>query len=242
MKKKRVIIMNGHPGSGKTTVSEMIAEQEKTMIRSSIDFVKEVAVDFFDWDGLKGEEDRKFLSNMKEFLNECTDLIEYDLECAYDNFMESDSRFLLIDIREVDEIEKYKRMFDAITVFIENPRAKKIATNSSDKQVEEAVYDYTISNHCSLDSLKMEVHRFIKEIEINNFKAELFLRRGETDQFIDYVSSVGEVFPIMYKWLKEQGIQYLYTRQWMNEENEIILDFGSHYTFFVIKNQKGLFL
>ena len=188
--KKQVIIINGHPGSGKTTVSKMIAEQEKTMIRSSIDFVKEIAVKFFGWDGLKREEDRKFLSNMKQFLNEYTDLIERDLRCAYDNFMKSDSRFLLIDIREVNEIEKYKKMFNAVTVFIDNPRVKKITTNPSDKQVEETVYDYTIKNHYCLDFLKMEVNRFIKELETNNFKAKLFLRKDGTDQFIDYVSSV----------------------------------------------------
>ena len=167
--KKQVIIINGHPGSGKTTVSKMIAEQEKTMIRSSIDFVKEVVVKFFGWDGLKREEDRKFLSNMKQFLNAYTDLIEQDLKCAYDNFMRSDSLFLLIDIREVDEIEKYKKMFDATTVFIDNPRAKKITTNSSDEQVEETVYDYTINNHQSLDFLRTEVSHFIGKIKTNNF-------------------------------------------------------------------------
>jgi hypothetical protein len=179
---------------------------------------------------------------MKQFLNKYTDLIECDLRYTYDNFMESDSRFLIIDIREVDEIEKYKKMFDAITVFIENPRAKKITTNSSDEQVEETVYDYTINNHQCLDSLKMEVNRFIQEIETNNFKAQLFLRGSGTDQFIDYVSSAKQALSIMSEWLKEQGIEHLYTRQWMNEENEIILDFGSHHTFFVIKNQRGLFL
>jgi len=200
--RKQVIIINGHPGSGKTTVSKMIAEQEKTMIRSSIDFVKEVAVKFFDWDELKREEDRKFLSNMKQFLNEYTDLIERDLKCTYDNFIESDYRFLLIDIREVDEIEKYKKMFNAITVFIDNPRAKKITTNPSDKQVEETIYDYTINNHYCLDFLKMEVNRFIKEL--NNFKAKLFLRKDGTDQFIDYVSSVEQALSVMNKWLKEQ--------------------------------------
>ena len=239
---KQVIIINGHPGSGKTTVAEIIAEQEKTMIRSSIDFVKEMAVYFFDWNGSKGEEDRKFLSDMKQFLNTCTDLIEQDLKCAYDKFMESDSRFLLIDIREANEIKKYKKMFNAITVFIENPRVKKITTNSSDKQVEETVYDYTISNRCCLDSLKLEVDRFIKEIETNNFKTELFLRKGGTDQFINYISSVEQAFSVMDEWLQEQGVKPLYVRQWMNPSNEIMLDFGSHNTFFVIKNQKGLFL
>lgn len=240
--KKQVIIINGHPGSGKTTVSEMIAEQEKTMIRSSIDFVKEVAVEFFGWDGLKREEDRKFLSNMKRFLNEYTDLIEHDLRYTYENFMRSDYRFLIIDIREVDEIEKYKKMFDAVTVFVDNPRAKKITTNLSDQQVEETVYDYTIKNHHCLDSLKIEVNRFIKEIEAKNFKAELFLRKSGADQFIGYVSSVEQALSIMNKWLEEQEIEHLYTRPWMNEENEIILDFGSYHTFFVIKNQRGLFL
>ena len=240
--RKQVIIINGHPGSGKTTVAQMIAEQKKTMIRSSIDFVKEVAIEFFDWDGLKREEDRKFLSNMKQFLNKYTDLIECDLRYTYDNFMKSDCRFLIIDIREPDEIEKYKKMFDAVTVFVENPRAEKITTNLSDKQVEEAVYDYIIKNHHCLDSLRIEVNRFIRELEINNFKAELFLRKNETDQFIDYVSSVEQALSIMNEWLKEQKIEYLHTRRWMNEENEIILDFGSHNTFFVIKNQRGLFL
>ncbi len=240
--KKQVIIINGHPGSGKTTVSKMIAEQEKTIIRSSIDFVKEIAVYFFDWNGSKGEEDRKFLSNMKQFLNAYTDLIEQDLKCAYDNFMESDSRFLLIDIREADEIEKYKKIFDAITVFIDNPRAKKITTNLSDKQVEETVYDYTINNHHCLDSLRIEVNRFIKEIETDDFKTKLFLRKDGTDRFIGCVSSVEQAFSTMDKWLKEQGIEHLYIRQWMNEGNESVLDFGSHHTFFVIKNPKGLFL
>jgi hypothetical protein len=88
----------------------------------------------------------------------------------------------------------------------------------------------------------MEVNRFIQEIETNNFKAQLFLRGSGTDQFIDYVSSAKQALSIMSEWLKEQGIEHLYTRQWMNEENEIILDFGSHHTFFVIKNQRGLFL
>ena len=121
--RKQVIIINGHPGSGKSTVAKMIAQQEKTSIRSSIDFVKEISMEFFDWRGDKNEDNRKFLSDMKRFLNAHTDLIEYDLNCAYDNFLESDDRFMLIDIREKDEIAKYKDLFDAITVFVEIGRA-----------------------------------------------------------------------------------------------------------------------
>ncbi|HQA04654.1 MAG TPA: hypothetical protein PKZ17_08020, partial [Thermodesulfovibrio thiophilus] len=86
------------------------------------------------------------------------------------------------------------------------------------------------------------VNRFIKELETNNFKAKLFLRKSGIDQFIDYVSSIKQALSVMNRWLKEQGIEHLYTRRWMNEDNEIILDFGSHHTFFVIKNQRGLFL
>lgn len=240
--KKQVIIINGHPGSGKTTVAEMIAQQEKTLIRSSIDFVKEVSEEFFDWGGVKNESSRRFLSNMKRFLNAHTDLIEYDLNCAYNNFLESDDRFMVIDIREKNEIEKYKDLFDAVTVFVDNPSVIKITSNQSDGEVEDTIYDYTIPNYYCLEALEVEVSRFIKEIEMNTFKAELFLRNDGADTFINSISSINEAFPIMNKWLKQQGVHNLYTRQWMNEENEIILDFGSHHIFFVIKNQKGLFL
>ena len=240
--RKQVIIINGHPGSGKSTVAKMIAQQEKTSIRSSIDFVKEISMEFFDWRGDKNEDNRKFLSDMKRFLNAHTDLIEYDLNCAYDNFLESDDRFMLIDIREKDEIAKYKDLFDAVTVFVDNPSATRVTSNQSDNGVEDTIYDYTIPNHYCLETLEVEVSRFIREIEMNTFKAELFLRKNGADTFIDEISSVKEAFPIMSEWLKQQGVYNLYTRQWMNEENEIILDFGSHHMFFVIKNQKGLFL
>ena len=240
---KQVIIINGHPGSGKTTVANIIAEKEGAMIRSSIDFVKEIAKDYFDWDTSKTEESRKFLSNMKTFLNDHTDLIEHDLEIAYERFQSSDDKFLIIDIREKDEIEKYKELFDAVTLFVENPKVEKISSNPSDEGVERITYDYTIYNGYCLKSLETEVELFLRGLEFDKFKAELYLRDADGDTFINYVSSLKKVSTLMNKWFIEQEkTDIYYVRRWLNEENEIIFDFGSYDTFFVIKNQKGLFL
>ena len=240
--KKQVIIINGNPKSGKTTVANIIADRHKTIVRSSIDFVKEVSMEYFDWDGQKDTHSRKFLSNMKYFLNNYTDLVEYDLERAHDEFLESDAEYMIIDIREKDEIEKYKEKFDAVTVLIERFDAPFVSSNLSDEQVKETIYDYTIANNDTIECLENAVYQFLRELETDIFSADLYLRENDKDRFICVVSNLNEAFEIMQKWIAERDFESFYVRQWLNAEGEIVLDFGSHFSFFVIKNQTGLFL
>ena len=240
--RKQVIIINGNPKSGKTTVANIIADHHKAIVRSSIDFVKEISMEYFDWDGQKDTRSRKFLSDMKYFLNSYTDLVEYDLECAHDEFLESDAEYMIIDIREKDEIEKYREKFDAVTVLIERFDAPFVSSNLSDEQVKETIYDYTIANDGTIGCLENAVYQFLRELETDIFSADLYLRENDKDRFICVVSSLNEAFEILRKWAAERDFESLYVRQWLNVEGEIILDFGSHFSFFVIKNQTGLFL
>ena len=167
-KDKTVIILNGHPRSGKTTVAKMLQDEYGATIRSSIDFVKEMAEVYFDWNGSKTEGNRKFLSDFKMFLSEHTQLIEDDLDTYRRVFNHSNDEFYIIDIREPEEIEKFKERYSAVTVFVDNPRAEKVTSNSSDANVLGIEYDYTIDNWGSLEGLKLEVDRFVMENRIQN--------------------------------------------------------------------------
>ena len=163
---RQVIIMNGFPRSGKTTASEIIATKSNTLIYSSVNIVKEFAHKYFDWNGEKTPESRKFLSDLKRFLVEKTNLIEEDLTEVYELFQNSHFQYLIIDIREKDEIEKYKVLFNAITTFVERPQETLVLSNDSDKKVRDADYDYIINNNGALADLEDEIEYFLQEINV----------------------------------------------------------------------------
>ena len=238
---KKVFIINGSPTSGKTTFAELLAKKKKVMVHSSIDYVKEIATEYFDWDGIKSEESRKFLSDRKHFLIEETDTVELDLKRKYEEFGYSDAEALVIDIREASEIEKYKNEFQAITVLIENPLIGQHLFNKSDAQVYKTVYDYTILNDGTLNDLEKSVDNFIKDVFKKKESIDLYLRKQNKDYFVQGIQCIQEVFPLIRIWLDDHSYEGPYVKQWINSEDEMIFDFGSHSEFFVIKDTEGLF-
>lgn len=165
---KTVIILNGHPRSGKTTFSKILQNEYGATIRSSIDLVKEMAEVYFNWDGGKSETDRRFLSDFKLFLSEHTSLIGEDLDTYFGVFRHNSDRFYVIDIREPDEIKKFKERYNAVTVFVENPNAQIVNSNPSDAGVTNMEYDYTLKNSGTLKDLEFEVCKFVKWVNINH--------------------------------------------------------------------------
>jgi len=68
----KIYIVNGAPGSGKTTFEELIRQflgTDKCFNLSTIDFVKTLA-SLVGWDGRKTPRSRKLLSNLKHDINE----------------------------------------------------------------------------------------------------------------------------------------------------------------------------
>lgn len=161
---KKIIILNGYPGAGKTTFSKIISELKPTIIRSSIDFVKEIAIQYYDWDGQKTEESRKFLSDTKHFLLDYTKLIEEDLAAAKRELIESSNEILIVDIREIEEIKKYQKKFNATTVFLHNSNIPIINSNISDAQVENFKYDFIIDNNKTITELREKTKDFINKL------------------------------------------------------------------------------
>ena len=77
----KVFVINGFPGSGKTTMEEYCVNylnqfdkyKNKVHIISSVDSVKQIAKQI-GWNGVKTAEDRKFLSDLKKLLKNYNDL------------------------------------------------------------------------------------------------------------------------------------------------------------------------
>lgn len=63
---------------------------------------------------------------------------------------------MFVHIREAVEIEKAKKLLNAKTLLITNPRVKLITSNDSDGRVNEYNYDYYIVNDGTLEDLKIK--------------------------------------------------------------------------------------
>lgn len=241
---KTVLIFNGNPRSGKSTVQSIIRVKTKAVSYSSIDCVKSIYKKYFDWNGGKTEESRKFLSDMKHFLIAETDIIDKALTDKYNEFMKSDDSILMIDIREPEEIAKYAKKFNAITVLVTNPRAPYITSNVSDKNVSHYKYDVKIVNDGSLLDLEALVEEFLRDLRLEDkLKKELYFQNhfGQK-KFIESVDSLEGAFKEIENFLKKRNYKSHYSRYWIEENGNIKIDVGSHSEFFIIKDGKELLI
>ena len=159
---KRIIIINGMGGSGKDTFVEFCAKYAKVMNVSSVDKVKEAAKILVGWDETKDEKSRKLLVDLKRLSIEYNDYpTKYILQSSKE-FLTNDKDILFIHIREINEIEKIKKLLDAETLLLSNPRVKKITSNSSDANVDNYNYDIHIENSGTLEELEQKAIEFIK--------------------------------------------------------------------------------
>ena len=171
LKNKYVLIFNGSGGVGKTQIQQFIKEiVEGTLIVSTVDKVKEAAT-LLNWNGTKDEKSRKFLSDLKMLAMEYND-------CSY-NYIKSKVEYLhtylyweilCVDSREVLEIERFKKDFNAKTILVRNPNVPSITSNVGDADAcrTDYGYDYYIDNDGTLEDLKVKVREFLEGLEKEN--------------------------------------------------------------------------
>ena len=158
---KQVIIINGTGGSGKDTFVQYCSEFANVINISSVDKVKKAAQVLVGWNGEKDEKSRKLLVDLKRLSIEYNDAPSKYVQEQYKAFLNSKAEYLFIHIREIEEIEKIKKLLNAKTLLITNPRVKLITTNASDANVYKYEYDFYIENDGTLAELKQKAKEFI---------------------------------------------------------------------------------
>ncbi len=161
---KQVIIINGTGGSGKDTFVEFCGEFANVTNISSVDKVKEAAKILVNWNGEKDEKSRKLLVDLKRISIEYNNYPTKYIEEQYENFKKSNCKYLFIHIREIDEIEKIRKLLNAKTLLITNPRVPIITSNSSDGNVLKYNYDFCIQNEGTLEELRQKAKQFVESM------------------------------------------------------------------------------
>ena len=167
-----IYIVNGAPGSGKTTFEEFAMELlgEDVRILSTVDDIKQAAR-YLGWDGVKTPKSRKFLSDLKDLWTEFDDGPVKSIKRRVSNIERSytvydipaDDAVIFIDSREPEEIDRLKRELGAKTILIKRASGADDAEilNHADRDVENYQYDYIIPNDYDLDELKVRCIEFL---------------------------------------------------------------------------------
>lgn len=168
---KQVFIINGSGGTGKDSFVSFVSDIVYTTNYSSVDKVKEIAR-AIGWSGGKTEKDRKFLSDLKLLCTDYNDMPLNSMKDKFEKFINSDSLFLFLHIREPDEIEKARKFFNAKTILIKRNSVEHITSNMADANVFNYNYDIIINNNGTLNELREKAWYFVKDCFNDSLKSE----------------------------------------------------------------------
>lgn len=176
-----ILIMNGAPGVGKTSIAQRYKEAEDDLgeddvhILSTVDYVKSVAV-ALGWDGIKTDKSRKFLSELKQILCEWNDSpntwVINNIKAL--NKDASINHAYFIDCREPSQIDHLKdlaRELDntkVFTILVRREKAKLNISNSSDADVENYNYDIYLNNDSSIEAAFIDLCLKLKKLGAYN--------------------------------------------------------------------------
>ena len=167
----KLVIVNGRPGSGKTTFETMCKGIMGPYVRtrSTVDKVKSIAMRA-GWDGRKTPEARKLLSDLKDLFTKFNDMPFKDItshlgyfkaELADYGVFDAPAIFF-VDSREPEEIERFKNELDAVTLLVRRPEVENLETsNHADANVNNFDYDYVVENDGTMTDLEDKAKEFI---------------------------------------------------------------------------------
>lgn len=161
--KKYIVIINGSGGTGKDQFCALCASYVKCKVVSTVDKVKE-AYSLLGWNGDKSEQHRKALSDIKDIGTKNLDHPFTYISKIVEKFRTKDDQILFIHSREPEEIARFVKEFDCITLLIINPNIENIKSNHADANVFDYKYDYKIYNDGSVEDLKLKAKQFIERL------------------------------------------------------------------------------
>lgn len=168
----KIIVINGVGGVGKDEfVRQAKSELEHIYNFSMVDEVKRLARRI-GWEGNKTEKDRKFLSDLKDALedynnlpfNSVLDSIRITLDGYAQMGMPTTDLIFFIHCREPKDIDKWVKDYGAQTLLIRREDEKIDWGNHADASVYDYDYHYVYVNDGDLGRLKKDAVRFIEFI------------------------------------------------------------------------------
>ena len=169
--KMKVIIINGHAESGKSTFVQMCKEYNGADVYefSMVDAAKAMAR-VIDWEETdKTPRDRKFLSDLKDLIDRYNDgsyeYVKYQLENHVYQHKSDEQVVVFIHAREPQDILRFVNDFNAKTLIIRRKFVEDIKLdNHADSNWWNYSYDYAVNNNDGLDFLKKNSEDFMKYI------------------------------------------------------------------------------
>jgi dephospho-CoA kinase len=169
----KVLIINGSATSGKDTFVKLFAKNysELCLNWSTIDAVKEIALNHLGWDGEKTESSRLFLSELKRIWNTFNDgafrYMTEKIEKHYSSLSQDQKTKVIyfIHCREPEEIKRFKVKYGEMCQSILLSRNNiSIPNNNSDEKVSYYEYDCIIENNKGLTDLEERAIDFMAQL------------------------------------------------------------------------------
>lgn len=171
----RIIIVNGAPRVGKSKFVEYCVKELKGFgtSLSTVDLVKEIARKC-GWNGKKTEKNRWFLAELKDLLTKWDNVPFKDIEKKINLFdytlgqydIEKNQGIVFVMCREPEEIDKFVKKYDAITVLVSKKEKDNVSHLSwVDMNTWDYKYDYIIDNNGSLEDLHNSAVTFLEQLK-----------------------------------------------------------------------------
>ena len=167
----KIVVLNGKGMSGKYTFAEQLASLCKTKIYSTIDYIKKIAADYFDWNNVKDFKGRKLLSDLKLASMSYNDKPYNDMVNAILDAQNNNYDLFVCMIRDIPEIEKLcadERFSNTVsTVIVSSDKTKNVDYgNVADDSVFDFIYDYYVYNNGTIQDLHDSAINLIKDLGI----------------------------------------------------------------------------
>ena len=173
-----VLIINGAPRTGKDTFIDILGKITKARVvkYSSIDCIKDIAKDVFDWDGTKDAKSRQLLSDLKDIATKWNDMPFKEICKRITRYNYFDAfNYFCTNIREPNEINKLsawclEKGISCYSVWIRRKEAEQRALDegflsSGDTQFAEYNYDFTLHNDGTIEEFQKQIKNKIDAIK-----------------------------------------------------------------------------
>lgn len=171
----KIMILNGKGECGKDTFIELLRKYTSVYHWSSIDTIKDIAINYFDWDGKKDLAGRKMLSDLKLAAVAYNDMPHTEFKNKVQIAEGIGAKLMVAVIRDIPEIIKALEdpdlnEYEIKTVLIQRNGLPNKLGNSADDNVDFFIYDYYIDNNSTIEELEESAMTLLNAMGVERSK------------------------------------------------------------------------